>query len=97
MGEFASILFHSSQIGIEGPLPSVKSKIEWYDQEEKKINEILSKHLKKPKGWIEAQLKKRGPSEDWLIRAEEAKAMNLATDIGMPTLTLVVDAGFMIS
>lgn len=97
MGEYANLLFHASYLGIEGPMPTVKAKVDFYTKEEVKINEVLSRHLKKPKNWLENQLKKRGSSEDWMIGSEDSMALGLATKIGIPNITLVIDAGFSIS
>ena len=96
MGEFSSLLFHSSFIGLEGPMPTVKAKVDFYTKEEVRINEVLSKHLKKPKTWLDNQMKKRGASEDWMIGADEAISLGMATKIGIPNITLVIDAGFSI-
>ena len=96
MGEFASLMFHASFCGLEGPLPSIKNRIDWFNKEETKVNEVLSLHRKRPKGWIEGQLKKRGASEDWSMNAQEALDLKMATKIGIPTLTLVLYAGFSI-
>ena len=96
MGEFASLLFHSVQLGLEGPLPHVASQIGWHAEENRRMNEILSKHLKKSKTWLDNQLKKC-TGDDWMISASEALALGMATEIRIPQFNLQISSQFSIS
>jgi ATP-dependent protease ClpP protease subunit len=96
MGEFASLLFHSVQLGLDGPLPHVVSQIGWHAEENKRMNEILSKNLKKSKTWLDNQLKKC-VGDDWMISANDALTLGMATNIKIPQFNLQISSQFSIS
>ncbi len=95
MGEFSSLLFHSSQVFLENNLPVVMSMIDFIKGEDERMNETLEKHLKKKKGWFKAQMKKNGV-DDWLISARVAHELGLATSISIPEFHLRLSAEFSI-
>jgi ATP-dependent protease ClpP protease subunit len=96
MGEFSSLLIHSSQIYISNNLPVVTSMVDFIKAEDDKMNDALEKHLKKKKGWIKAQMKKNGV-DDWLISAQTALELGLATCISIPEFNLRISAEFSIT
>ena len=97
MGKFSSLLQHSIQLsGVEGALPTIEDQLSWYRKENDNINEVISRHLKKPKDWLKNQLKKQN-SDDWLISAEDALKLGMATEIRLPSFNLSVSAEFSIT
>lgn len=96
MGEFSSLLFHSSQVSFENNLPAVMSMIEFIKSEDERMNEVLEKHLKKKKGWFKSQMRKNGV-DDWLISARVAHELGLATSISIPEFNLTIRSEFSIS
>jgi len=96
MGEFASLLYHSLQLNFINPLPNAVSELNWNIQESKKMNEALSRHLKKPKDWLEKQLKKNGV-DDWNIDPETALKLGLADEIKIPQFNLQISAQYSIT
>ena len=96
MGEFSSLMFHSSQVFLNNNLPVVMSMIDFIKTEDERMNEVLETHLKKKKGWFKAQMKKNGV-DDWLISARSAHSMGLATSISIPEFNLTIRSEFSIS
>ncbi len=96
MGEFSALMFHSVQLGLEGPLPNVRASLEWSHAENDRMNEVLSKHLKKNKNWLKNQMKKI-PVDDWNISPQVALELGLATSTSLPQFNLRVSAEFSIS
>lgn len=96
MGKFSSLLFHSLQIDTQGALPTLEGQLVWYRRENDSINEVLSKHLKKQKDWLKNQLKKQS-SDDWLISAEDALKLGMATEVRLPAFNLTVRSEFSIT
>jgi len=96
MGKFSSCLFHSLQLSVETSLPLLEDQLIWHRKENDNINEVLSRHMKKPKDWLKNQLKKQS-SDDWLISAEDALKLGMATEIRLPSFNLSVSAEFSIT
>lgn len=96
MGEFSSLLYHSVQLGLEGPLPNVKASLDWSNNENEKMNEIISKHLGKKKDWMKNQMKKN-KVDDWQISPQLALELGLATSISIPTFNVRLSAEFSIT
>lgn len=96
MGKFSSLLFHSTQLGFEGNLQEARQVVEWHGQENDMMNEVLSKHLKKPKDWIKKQLK-NNLLDDWLITSEKALELGIATSLSMPEFNLIIRSEFSIT
>jgi len=96
MGEFSSCLYHSVQLGMESNLQEARQIIEWHGRENDRLNETLSKHLKKPKDWLKKQLK-NNLLDDWYFTAQEAHELGIATHIGTPEFNLTIRSEFSIS
>ena len=96
MGEFSSLCYHSLQISQEGALPILEGQMTWYRKENDRINEVISRHLKKPKDWLKKQLKTQF-SDDWMISAEDAISNGMATEIRIPQFNLEIKSEFSIS
>ena len=96
MGEFASALFHSVQLGFEGNLQESLQVVDWHRKENDRLNEVLSKHMKKPKDWLKKQLK-NNLLDDWYFTAKEAFDLGICTQIGTPEFNLTIRSEFSIS
>ncbi len=96
MGEFSSLLFHSTQLCFDGNLQESRQIVEWHGAENDRLNEIISKHLKKNKDWIKKQLK-NNLLDDWYISSQQAHELGIATHIGTPEFNLTIRSEFSIS
>lgn len=83
MGSNGILMFHNLQMGLQGKAPDVHAEVNWWTLLEGSMFEKLSKWIKKPKGYLLNQLKKRFNS-DWNINAAEAMELKLIEKVGVP-------------
>lgn len=88
MGTNSKLLLHSGRMGIIGKPGEVKLAADQYEEECKVLDAKLSKHLKKPKNWLQSNLKKR-KDYDWVLTPEQAAAEKLC-EIHTPTFLITV-------
>ncbi len=88
MGTNAKLLLHSGRMGVVGKPGEVKLAADQYEEECRGLDAKLSKHLKKPKSWLQSNLKKR-KDYDWVLTAEQAQAENLC-EVHTPTFLISV-------
>lgn len=87
IGANAKLLFHNISGGFLGKIPESLADIQNLSKTEKEVFEKISKHLKKPKGYLTKMLEKK-KNFDWELSAEEALAEGIATEIKVPNFVV---------
>lgn len=90
-----SILLHNFQVGGAGQLHEVHNSFINNVKSESALFEKVSKHLKKPKDWLQKNLHKN-KNYDWILNAEECKKEGIASEIKIPSFVLSVEERFII-
>lgn len=91
MGQEAILMLHGLSAGFEGRVTEMKGQSDIYEKYQYSTFEKISKHLKKKSDWLKKEMDKR-KDKDWYLTSQEAKAINLANHIDIPTFTVNVEA-----
>ncbi len=85
MTKNSTVLFHDMTGGVFGKDIDIQADAKYSEKLKKAIFERVSINLGYNKDWLRKELLSRG-NADWSIMANEAKKLNIATDIGTPKL-----------
>lgn len=95
MGKTATLMLHNYQIGATDRLSAVKGYADFCEKMNVRLNELVSKNLKKNKNWL-SKIMANNKEDDLFLSAQEAEAMGLCK-IGIPNLNLDVFSTFSIT
>ncbi len=88
-------MLHNYQIGVTDRLSAVVGYAAFCAKMNTRLNELVSKNLKKNKDWL-SKFMAKNKEDDLFLSAQEAAAMGLC-QVGIPTLNVDVTSTFSIT
>lgn len=93
IGTCGKLMMHHASTIAGGKLPELKTTIDLHSEDQHKLFEKISRHIKKPKDWLKKNLEKRKDG-DWYLNPDEVVAEKLGSK-HTPTFVLNISENFL--
>lgn len=89
VGEYSRIMIHDVAAGAWGKVGELKVSVKESERLNTMIYKIMEDNIGKGRGYLSKIVEKKN-RDDWYLTAKQAKKHGIATDIGIPKLTVSI-------